>query len=74
MYIIISMYFVLNQALPVFLRALTVPVHRDVIHNGVRQYLHRMVVCLGEDVLPFIPVAVTHLLKDCSVSGLYNIY
>ncbi|XP_031566606.1 exportin-T-like isoform X2 [Actinia tenebrosa] len=61
-----------KNALPVFLRALTVPVHRDIIHNGVRQYLHRMVVCLGEDVLPFIPVAVTHLLKDCSARDIQD--
>ncbi|XP_028410861.1 exportin-T-like [Dendronephthya gigantea] len=52
------------EALPVFLRALTVRIHRDLIHSGVRQYLHRMIICLGEDILPYIPVAVTHLLKD----------
>ena len=27
-----------------------------------------MIVCLGEGVLPFIPVAVSHLLEDCTVS------
>ena len=53
-----------SEALPIFLRALTVRIHRDLIHSGVRQYLHRMIICLGEDVLPYIPVAVTHLLKD----------
>ncbi|XP_046840739.1 exportin-T-like [Xenia sp. Carnegie-2017] len=53
-----------SEILPVFLRALTVRIHRDLIHSGVRQYLHRMIICLGEDVLPYIPVAVTHLLKD----------
>ena len=57
------------QALPIFLRALTIPVHRDTIHSGVRQYLHRMIVCLGDSLLPFIPVAVSHLLvEDCTVS------
>ena len=56
------------QALPIFLRGLTVRVHRDVIHSGVRQYLHRMVICMGQGVLPYIPVAVTHLLEDCTVS------
>lgn len=55
-----------TEALPIFLRALTIPIHRDIIHSGVRQYLHRMIVCLGEGVLPFIPVAVSHLLKDCT--------
>ncbi|KAJ7331256.1 hypothetical protein OS493_020041 [Desmophyllum pertusum] len=55
-----------TEALPIFLRALTIPIHRDTIHSGVRQYLHRMIVCLGEGVLPFIPVAVSHLLEDCT--------
>lgn len=61
-------FYFIFEALQVFLGALTIPVHRDVIHNGIRQYLHRMVICLGQGVLQFIPVAVTHLLKDCSVS------
>lgn len=51
-----------------FLHALTIPVHRDIIHSGVRQYLHRMIICLGEEILPFVPVAVNQLLKDCEVS------
>ena len=34
---------------------------------AVRQLLHRMVVCLGEDILPYVPLAVSHLLKDCGV-------
>ncbi|XP_015780138.1 PREDICTED: exportin-T-like [Acropora digitifera] len=56
-----------TEALPIFLRALTIPIHRDTIHSGVRQYLHRMIVCLGDGVLPFIPVALDHLLiEDCT--------
>ncbi|PFX29322.1 Exportin-T [Stylophora pistillata] len=55
-----------TEALPIFLRALHIPIHRDTIHSGVRQYLHRMIVCLGEEVLPFIPVAVSHLLEGCT--------
>lgn len=55
-----------TEALPIFLKALHIPIHRDTIHSGVRQYLHRMIVCLGEGVLPFIPVAVSHLLEDCT--------
>lgn len=56
-----------TEALNIFLHSLTIPVHRNIIHPGVRQYLHRMIICLGEDVLPFVPVAVTHLLKDCEM-------
>ena len=42
-------------------------VHRDAIHDACRQYLHRMIICLGDQVLPFIPIAVNSLLKDCEV-------
>lgn len=56
-----------KEALNIFLHSLTIPIHRNIIHTGVRQYLHRMIICLGEDVLPFVPVAVTHLLKDCEM-------
>eukprot|EP00794_Sanderia_malayensis_P005894 gene5894-6579_t len=56
-----------TEALPIFLQSLTTPCHRDIIHSGVRQYLHRMIICLGDELLPYLPVAVTHLLKDCAV-------
>ena len=56
-----------TEALSLFLHSLTVPVHREIIHNGVRQYLHRMIICLGDEVLPFVPATVTHLLKDCEM-------
>lgn len=56
-----------TEALTIFLHSLTIPVHREIIHAGVRQYLHRMIICLGEDVLPYVPIAVTHLLKDCEI-------
>ena len=57
------------QALPIFLRGLEVPVQRETLHSGVRQYLHRMIICLGDELLQFIPMTVQLLLKDCSVSG-----
>lgn len=61
------------KVLNLFLHALTIPVYRDILHTAVRQYLHRMIICLGEEVLPYIPVAVTHLLKDCEVMDDYVI-
>lgn len=56
------------QALPIFLRGLEVPVQRETLHSGVRQYLHRMIICLGDELLQFIPMTVQLLLKECSVS------
>ncbi len=55
------------QALPVFLHGLEVSVQKEVLQAGVRQYLHRMIICLGDELLKYIPVAVSLLLKDCKV-------
>jgi exportin-T len=59
-----------TEALSVFLKVLDVPVHRELLHSAIRQFLHRMVVCLGTDLLPYIPIAVSHLLKDCGLRDL----
>ena len=61
-----------TDALDVFLRALDVPHQHGVVHAAVRQYLHRMVVCLEEDVLPYVPIAVEHLLKKSEARDLHK--
>ncbi|KAJ8783590.1 hypothetical protein J1605_008633 [Eschrichtius robustus] len=38
--------------------------------SGVRTFLHRMIICLEEEVLPFIPSASEHMLKDCEAKDL----
>ncbi|XP_065889699.1 exportin-T-like isoform X2 [Dysidea avara] len=53
------------EALPVILNGLEVPVHKETLHSGVRQYLHRMIICLGDELLNYVPMAITLLLKDC---------
>ncbi|XP_077981134.1 exportin-T-like [Glandiceps talaboti] len=58
------------EALQVFLHALDTPYQRQIVHSAVRQYLHRMIVCLETTVLPFIPIAVEHLLKGCSAKDI----
>jgi len=60
------------ETLRVFLHALNVPVQRPTLHQGVRQFLHRMVVCLDTDILPFIPVAMHSLLELADVRELYD--
>ncbi|RDD43824.1 Exportin-T [Trichoplax sp. H2] len=47
-----------------FIESLSVPSFKEQIQAGVRQFLHRMIICLGEQVLPFIPTAMNYLLKD----------
>ena len=63
---------VFTHTLGVFVSALGTPVHRPLIHAGVRQFLHRMVVCMGAEVLPFIPAAMEHLLKTADARELHD--
>ncbi|KAM4678621.1 exportin-T [Discoglossus pictus] len=53
------------DCLQTFLPALSCPVQKEVLRGGVRTFLHRMIICLEEEVLPFIPSASEHMLKDC---------
>jgi exportin-T len=53
------------EPLPVFLQGLEVSVQCSQLQAGVRQYLHRMIICLGDELLKYVPVAVSLLLKNC---------
>uniref|UniRef100_A0A672QWD5 Exportin-T n=1 Tax=Sinocyclocheilus grahami TaxID=75366 RepID=A0A672QWD5_SINGR len=53
------------DCLQTFLPALSCPVQRGPLRSAVRSFLHRMIICLEEEVLPFIPAASQHMLKDC---------
>lgn len=60
------------ETLRIFLSAFEVEIHHDIIHSGIRQYLHRMVICLEDEVLPFVPIAVHNLLKHCDARALHQ--
>ncbi|KAF4520194.1 hypothetical protein B566_EDAN003907 [Ephemera danica] len=62
---------VYKDTLQVFLCCLQVqhPNQRRELHSSVRQYLHRMVVCLEEELLPYIPSASELLLKSDDISS-----
>lgn len=62
---------VYKDTLQVFLCCLQVqhPNQRRELHSSMRQYLHRMVVCLEEDLLPFIPSASELLLKSDDITS-----
>ncbi|XP_069830556.1 exportin-T isoform X2 [Dendropsophus ebraccatus] len=53
-----------------FLPALSCPVQKEILRGGVRTFLHRMIICLEEEVLPYIPTASEHMLKDCEAKDL----
>ncbi|CAN9508332.1 unnamed protein product [Ophioblennius macclurei] len=61
---------VYRECLQTFLPALSCPVQRGVLRSSVRSFLHRMIICLEEEVLPFIPAASEHMLKDCEAKDL----
>ena len=61
-----------TEILKIFLHALDVPVHRSLLQMGVRQYLHRMVVCMQDEILPYIPVAMENLLKNPDAKELHD--
>ncbi|XP_038565370.1 exportin-T isoform X2 [Micropterus salmoides] len=61
---------VYRDCLQTFLPALSCPVQRGVLRSSVRSFLHRMIICLEEEVLPFIPAASEHMLKDCEAKDL----
>lgn len=63
---------VYTDMLRVFLGALGVPVQRPILHQGVRQFLHRMVVCLDASILPFIPIAMENLLKYADMKQMHD--
>ena len=50
------------------------PAHKETLHSGVRQYLHRMIICLGDELLNYVPMAITLLLKDCQVSVCLSVH
>ncbi|XP_053572815.1 exportin-T isoform X2 [Bombina bombina] len=58
------------DCLQTFLPALSCPVQKEVLRGGVRTFLHRMIICLEEEVLPYIPSASEHMLKDCEAKDL----
>ncbi|KAI1882201.1 hypothetical protein AGOR_G00248250 [Albula goreensis] len=58
------------DCLHTFMPALSCPVQREVLRSGVRTFLHRMIICLEEEVLPFIPAASERMLKDCEAKDL----
>ncbi|KAK3101339.1 hypothetical protein FSP39_002843 [Pinctada imbricata] len=61
-----------TDLLKIFLQALNVPYHRNLIQTGVRQYLHRMVVCMEREILPFVPVVLENLLKQPDAKELHD--
>ncbi|XP_010787648.1 exportin-T-like [Notothenia coriiceps] len=61
---------VYRGCLQTFLPALSVPLQKGSLRSAVRSFLHRMIICMEEEVLPFIPSASQHMLKGCEARDL----
>lgn len=57
------------EALKVFLTCLHVSNQTFILQSNIRQLLHRMVVCLEDEILPFIPEATQGLLKNSDITS-----
>lgn len=55
------------EVLRIFTQAISVgsalPAHKSLIHAGIRQYMHRMIICIDNEILEYIPVAIEQFLK-----------
>lgn len=63
---------VFEQALIVFMQSLSIPCNMECVRTGVRTYLHRLIVCMGEGILPVIPAALSTMLDvhTCQINDL----
>lgn len=61
-----------TETLQIFLQGFKCQVQRHVLRAAIRQYLHRMVVCLEEEILPFIPVALENLVQEPDAKELHD--
>lgn len=63
------------EILRIFMPAININTHKSLIHVGVRQYLHRMLVCLDNEILEFLPQTIEHLIKlSNEPKDLYDIF
>jgi exportin-T len=63
---------VFEQALVNFMQALSLQFDMEPVRNGVRTYLHRLIVCMGEGILPIMPQALASMLDvtTCQIHDL----
>lgn len=61
-----------GQSLMVFMQSLSLPCDMHNVRTGIRTYLHRLIVCMGEGILPIIPEALLSMLnvQNCRAQDL----
>jgi exportin-T len=58
------------QLLQQFLPALNIQTHKNLINAGVRQYLHRMVVCLDNEIFEYLPLSIESFVNNSDAKDL----
>ncbi len=51
------------EILRIFMQAIPVATHKPLIHAGIRQYMHRMIICVDNEILEYIPMSIEQFLK-----------
>lgn len=52
------------EIMRIFMQAIPITTHKQLIHAGIRQYIHRMIICIeNEYILEYIPVILDEFLK-----------
>ena len=58
------------QILQQFLPALNIQTHKSLINAGVRQYFHRMVVCLDTELFDYLPLSIESFVNNSDAKDL----
>ena len=52
------------EILRIFIQAININTHKHLIHSGIRQYLHRMIICIDTEVFEYVPISIEHFIKQ----------
>jgi hypothetical protein len=51
------------EILRIFMQAIGITTHKQLIHAGIRQYIHRMIICVDSEMLEYLPVIIEQFLR-----------
>ena len=51
------------EILRIFMQAINITTHKHLVHAGIRQYVHRMIICIDNEILEYLPAIVEHFIR-----------
>jgi hypothetical protein len=51
------------EILRIFMQAINITTHKNLIHAGIRQYIHRMIICIDNEIIEYLPPIIGHFLR-----------